>query len=68
MSSELEELINIKKLLVAFLLKRGTDANIVAEILGYRDHTSISKMVPVRALQKDGKNDTRSIRHKVKPK
>ena len=48
---ELEELKNIRRLLIALLLRDGVEAQTIAEVLQYKSKSSITNEFPVRKLQ-----------------
>lgn len=48
----LEELRDIKKLLISILIVSGVEAKTVARILNYKQVSSISDQIPVRELRK----------------
>jgi hypothetical protein len=49
---ELEELRNIRRLLIASLLRDGVEAQTIAEVLHYKGASSITNEFPVRKLQR----------------
>lgn len=48
----LQELHDIKKLLISILIVSGVEAKTVAKVLSYKRISSISNEIPVRELQK----------------
>jgi len=49
---ELEELKNIRRLMIALLLRDGVEAQTIAEVLQYKSKSSITNEIPVRKLQR----------------
>lgn len=52
MSKELEELKEIKKLLIASLIVSGVESSTIAKILGYKSKSSITNDFPITELKK----------------
>lgn len=48
----LQELKDIKKLLISMLIVSGVEAKTIAKVLKYKQVSSISNEIPVRELQK----------------
>jgi hypothetical protein len=48
----LQELHDIKKLLISMLIVSGVEAKTIAKVLKYKGISSISNEIPVRELQK----------------
>lgn len=48
----LQELKDIKKLMISMLIVSGVEAKTIAKVLNYKQISSISNEIPVRELQK----------------